>query len=209
MSAGFNISYSSTDAKRLLLCLLAFEVLLAAIYCAIRVIAPDLRWGPLVTIFDVDQEMSIPTWFSSVQIFIVALLVIILARTDRRIGLGFFILGLGLIFLSMDESSAIHEKIIEIAKNLNIGWLLFLTLDGNHKAWAIPYALIGIPVLLVTSRALLHVMSNFQEEASIVLIGGIMVVVGAVGLEIVSLPTSAANPTIGLSQAKNFWRWRA
>ena len=66
--AKFQVSYSQDDAKHLLIFLLGFEILLVLGFCIVWIIAPDLKWGPISLFLDVDREVSIPTWFSTVQL---------------------------------------------------------------------------------------------------------------------------------------------
>jgi hypothetical protein len=64
-------------------------------------------------VFDVDEEQSVPTWFSTIQLFIAALLVAAIgwiSRVERRRHAGYW-LALAVLFLalSMDEAAGFHE----------------------------------------------------------------------------------------------------
>lgn len=195
--AKFDFSYSPDDAKRLLFFLLGVEVLLVFGYCVVWIIAPGFRWGPISLLLDVDRESSIPTWFSAIQLFAVGLLLILQARAAKELKIYLFILGIGFVFLSMDEAVAIHEKMIESAKKLDLQWFLRLTFMGNHRAWMVPYVLVGVGVLLAGYRSVLFIWRNFHREAVLVAIGLALFVLGGIGFEILSFefqaPGSEAN----------------
>ena len=77
----FRFSYSAGDAKNLVAILLGVELLLVFAYILTHIIAPGPSLGPLRNFLDVDREVSIPTWFSSVQLF--ALGVVLLLQATR------------------------------------------------------------------------------------------------------------------------------
>jgi hypothetical protein len=189
----FQISYSPDDAKHLLLFLFGFEVLLILGYCIVWIIAPGLEWGPISLFLDVDREVSIPTWFSAIQLFAIGLLLILQARETKQLRFYLFILGLGFMLLSMDESAAIHEKIIDSAKRLDVQWLLRLTFMGSHKAWMVPYVLVGLAVLLASYRPVLFIWRNFRREAALVAIGLVLFGIGGIALEILSFEFEEAS----------------
>lgn len=65
----FRFSYSAADARSLLAILLGIELVLVSAYVLTHIIAPGPSLGPLRNFLDVDRAVSIPTWFSSVQLF--------------------------------------------------------------------------------------------------------------------------------------------
>ncbi|MGH7844429.1 MAG: hypothetical protein ACREQW_04560 [Candidatus Binatia bacterium] len=196
MSSGFkfHISYSEADAKRVLFFLLGLDMFFVMSYCLVRIILPEFRWGPIPVLLDVDRETSIPTWFSSLQLFAVGLLLILIARSAKQLKAYLFLLGLGFMFLSMDETAAVHEKITDSARRLNLEWLLPLTFTGNHGAWIIPYIVIGLALVLVGYRPLFLIWSNFRREAMFVAIGMALFGIGGIGLEILSFYFESASP---------------
>jgi hypothetical protein len=187
----FQISYSPDDAKCLLLFLLGFEALLVLGFCTVWIIAPGFKWGPISLFLDVDREVSIPTWFSAIQLFAIGLLLILQARAAKQLRIYLFILGLGFMFLSMDESAAIHEKIIDSVKRLDVQWLLRLTFMGSHRAWMVPYVLVGLVVLVAGYRPVGFVWRNFRREALWVAMGLAFFGIGGIGLEIFSSQTDS------------------
>jgi hypothetical protein len=188
----FQISYSPDDAKHLLLFLLGFEVLLVLGFCIVWIIAPGFKWGPISPLLDVDREASIPTWFSTIQLFAIGLLLLVQAKAAKQLRIYLFILGLGFLFLSVDEAAAIHEKVIDAAKRLKAGWLLRLTFNGSHGAWMVPYVFVGLVSLFVGYRPLLFIWRSFRREAALVAIGLVLFGLGGIGLEILSFEFEGA-----------------
>jgi hypothetical protein len=182
-NAKFDLSYTADDARRLLFFLLSAEALLVIGYCIVWIIAPGFKWGPISSLLDLDRESSIPTWFSSMQLFAVGLVLILQARVAKDLKIYLFVLGIGFFFLSMDEAAAIHEKLIEVAKKLDLQWFLRLTFMGNHRAWMVPYVLVGVAVLLAGYRSVLLIWRNFHREALWVAFGLAIFLLGGIGLE--------------------------
>lgn len=178
------LGYSSADAKRLLIFLLAFETLLVFNYCVVHILAPDFKWGPLMLFVDMNRESAIPTWFSTVQLFAIAVLLLFLAQAAKQLRRYLIVFGLGFMFLSMDEAAVIHEKIIDSAKRLDWQWLLSLTFGGSHQAWMIPYLVLALIVILICYRFFILAWQSFRQEALIVAAGLALFGVGGIGLEL-------------------------
>jgi hypothetical protein len=182
----FELSYSAADAKRVLVLLLACEILLVFSYCVVHIFAPGVKWGPIKLFVDVDREAAIPTWLSTVQLFAIGILFLLHAVAAKQLRLYFIIFGLGFLFLSMDEAAVIHEKIIDSAKRVEWQWLLFLTLKGSHKAWMIPYVATGVLALGVSYRFLLFLWRNARRESILFVIGIAIFCIGGIGLELLA-----------------------
>lgn len=96
------------------LVLFAIDVLLAVAYLGDRLLGRP--FGPIVTrLIDLNAERNIPTWFSSMQLFLVGMLFLVLAcvLTERKVRGGiplFFLLALTFFGLSLDEFAGIHEE---------------------------------------------------------------------------------------------------
>lgn len=88
--------------------IIGLDLLLIAIYVVTNI------WGYTPRILDLNIEASIPTWFSSMKLFVLAqlfgLLVLILAQRDYLDAAPFLLLGLLALVLSMDEVATIHER---------------------------------------------------------------------------------------------------
>lgn len=182
-SAGdFRFSYSVAGAKLLLRILLGFEFLLVAGYILTHILAPDLTWRPIQRFLDVDREVSIPTWFSSIQLFAVGGVLLTQAKWAKQLKFSLVILGLGFLFLSMDEAAAIHDSMFRYAKNMKLEGL-----EGREfLAWMVPYVFIGLVGLLLAYRPVLFAWCNFRREFVWVALGGALFVGGGIGIEILT-----------------------
>ena len=77
----FRSTFTAKDAHRLLFGLILFELLLVAIY-----VGDSLLGSPISVIhmFDLDREATIPAWFSSVQLFLIGIIFLLVARQVGR-----------------------------------------------------------------------------------------------------------------------------
>jgi len=181
----FCFSYSATNAKSLLFILLGFEVLLTLGYILTHIIAPGPGWGPIPRFLDVDREVSVPTWFSSIQLFGVA--VVLLMQVPRAKELRFFLLllGIGFLFLSMDEAAGVHDSIRQSVQRLELRW--FQRTQGvPFLVWMVLYGCIGVIGLLTNYRSILILWRNFRREVVWVAVGGAVFVAGGIGGEVLS-----------------------
>ena len=142
--------------------------------------------GPIRLFVDVDREQSIPTWFSSVQLFTIATVLLLHARLSKQLRPYLILYGLGFMFLSMDEAAVIHEKIIDSAKRLQWNWLLWLTLNGSNKGWMMPYVVSGLITSLFSYRFFLLLWRNFCREVILVALGLGIFIAGGIALELLS-----------------------
>ena len=97
----------------------------------------------LLDIFSVNREESLPTWFSSINLFLAAVLlgwITLSKRLRQEKGSGYW-LGLSLIFLylSMDEGSAIHETTSGPLQDA----------FGSSGFFEFGWLILGIPLVLI------------------------------------------------------------
>jgi len=178
----FRIIYSSGVAKRVLVTLLGFEALLISGYCMMHIVAPGPHWGPLAVLLNVDREVSIPTWFSSMQLVAVGFLLLVEARDSNELRFFLTIVGLGFIFLSVDESAVIHEKLVDSARRSSVRWLS----DWSYVVWMVAYLAIGLLIVLVGYRPLLVIWRKYRRETIWIAGGMAIFVIGAMGFEVLS-----------------------
>ncbi len=173
-------SYSAAEARTLLLILLGIELLLVSAYILTHIIAPGPSLGPLRNFLDVDREVSIPTWFSSIQLFAVGAVLLPLARRSKPLSAFLVLVALGFVFLSMDEAAAIHDKIYRSAQRLKLPLL-----EGvEYLIWMAAYLLVGMISLLIGYRPVLFVWNHHRREGVWIAAGGAIFVVGGIGIEI-------------------------
>lgn len=173
------------DLKKIFCGLIFLELMLVIAYIVdIMLGSPSWVINKLV---DLDDEGSVATWFSSIQLFLVGLLLIIRSSGNREIitlpsATFFCILGLGFIFLSVDEAAAIHEKMSTVLKQAEF----MPRFKGEHGIWIYIYGLVALFFLVVTLRNFIALWKHYRRAALIMFIGLVTFVTGAVVLEIVS-----------------------
>lgn len=135
--------------------------------------------------FYLDKEANIPTWFSSSQLLLIAIIVLIAAFADdaeSKPSRWFFILiAFGFIFLSVDEAAFLHEQFSMRLKKLD--WMP--RFSGDHGSWIVMYAAAGIAVILANLHNILACANRYRKETMVAGLGGAILVSGAVGAEIV------------------------
>jgi hypothetical protein len=124
-------------------------------------------FGRLRSVFNLDREHTIPTWYSSMQWFCAAVLFALFAvygyRSRLRGWLPVAAIALLCLACSVDEITAIHEFLGMISDRLFQGGSRQGTALWNTGMW--PFV-IGIPVLIVVT-VLVHVMRQvFAATAS-------------------------------------------
>lgn len=186
--AYFKLEIDKQTCKSFFLILLGLGVLLFLAYIVMFVVGRGVNWGPIDSLFDMDSDRSLPSWFSTVQLFILgAVFLLSCWQSKWRGGFSVFLLALGaaFVFLSIDEGVGIHENITAVAKKNQIDWLLVFSFKGQHGVWIAVYAVLGILFLFATYRHLLRLWREFPEVMRLFLIGGLILGLGAVGLEII------------------------
>ncbi len=132
----------------------------------------------LVRLFDFNGEQNVPALFSSVMLLFCAGLLGVVAAVQIRLGKHYGEwLGMALlfVFLGVDESTSIHERLSEPIRNaLDTGGVLYF-------AWVIPYGILAALVLLLSFRLLADLAPRLRL---LVMLSGAIYVGGAVGLEL-------------------------
>ena len=176
MSTKYEIAFNAQDAKKLFFGLILVEM------CLVLLFFSDWKRGT----FDLDGEANIPTWFSSIQLFLIG--AVFLPMTRRQEAHHIFrplllsIVGAGFIFLSLDEAARIHETITRSLRHVE--WIP--RFKGDHGIWVAFYLTIGSGIALASWRDGLA-MWRFSRSAALAMITGIGVyVLGGVGLEVIS-----------------------
>jgi hypothetical protein len=131
----------------------------------------------LVSLFDFNTEMNIPSFYSSVALLISCVLLFLIAQINQKTNSPYYSwLGLSIIFLflSIDEISSIHEGFGRHVKQL------ISTSGFLYYSWVIPYTIAVIIFFLVYIRFLLSL--SLKIRTLFICSGGIFLT-GAVGFE--------------------------
>ena len=172
-------SISSKAASRTLLTIIA--VLIAA-HVAVTVAATEFGHDHLMGMgkfLDVNQESSLPTWYSIVQLATAAGLLSLIAAAKRRKGDRFawywLVLSLGFFYLSLDEGAVLHERTERYMSQLvaSLGAAL-------HFAWVLLAGSAAVTALVLFIPFLRSLPPTFRRRF---LFAGICFLGGALGVE--------------------------
>jgi len=176
------VALSRRDVRSALALLLLIDLLLVLAYLLERSIGSPL-WL-LRRLADLDGEASVAAWFSSMQLCLVGLVVLLKARrpgTLAPVG-GVFLYGIAatFFFLSADEALSLHESITAGLKH--VSWLPRF---HGHGIW-IPIYLAAVLAFLFTSyRRVRFLWLHSQRQSAMVFGGFALFLLGAVGLEMI------------------------
>ena len=135
----------------------------------------------ILTLLDLNEERSLGTFYSVVELVACAVALFVLTFAARRRearwrGDALWWLGLGLLFVFMgaDEGLALHEVLMfQMRKALHASGLLYY-------AWVIPYTGLVVMVILLYARFLLRLPRGIAIRF---VVAGAVYVGGALGLE--------------------------
>jgi len=185
MDNGFKILLNKQDAGKILRLLIASEIFFLVVYVIMSIVAPQVKWGPFEPLFDLDNESSIPTWFSSAQLVVIATLLWAISRSYSRYR-WFYVLGaIVFLFLSIDETVQLHERLSMSANAYDIKALKSIMI-GEHGAWILPYILAGLIILFLARKPIIEIYRNHRKPFLYVLIGALVAAVGLIGIEVLS-----------------------
>ena len=193
------IHYTDAQARRAVYWVVAIDCAFALAYIVIHIWQPELPWGPLRPLFDLDREISLPTWFSVVKLFAVSAVLFLAALNNRQkeylSTFPLMVAGLIFVWLSADEGAQIHENITYMARHFGQEWMLF---SGEYGAWMIVYAALGLLGMALGVKHLIALWRHYNFVAQVGLTGAAIFVIGAVGFEIASFPLRESEATLTL-----------
>jgi hypothetical protein len=144
-------------------------------------------FGKLTALLDLDGESNLPTWYSSIQLFVVAVLLGFFAyRTFEKSRISSWLLSLlPLVFvvLSIDEVAEIHEWLGKKSDVLLPGGTRGNTPFGETGIWMF---LIGIPFLAFMVFLIRSVRVYFRNKPGVLrkfVLGMLIFVGGAAGMD--------------------------
>jgi hypothetical protein len=177
------VNFSTRFGSKLFSWLIAFEIGFLLIFLIGAAFGPI---GGMQGLFNLDREANLPTWFSSTQLFVIGAIFLLMSYQGRgsyHLSPKFLLLaGMGFVLLSADEAASFHEEITAQLKN--IAWVP--RFKGNHGIWILFYSGIGLMVGLAIYQELWAMWQHYRHEAALLGLGFVTLLVGAVGLEIVS-----------------------
>lgn len=173
-----SISLAPRDVTRTVFVLFGLEFCFWALY-----VSPH-PFNSLALWFDLDREASIPTWFSSMQLFVTGSVAAYIASARRREkGSGrqaWRLIACLFFYLSMDEVGTIHEVIGDLVmRHAHVAALKTISM-----AWLAAFAPV---VVLVTAFCIRFLIRNFAKSPRLMAWGfiGLGLWVSALGCEMV------------------------
>ena len=133
-----NIKISPPNSLIVLLCMVGFLVLtnIAGIVAKFA-FGQESLFG-LIGLFDLHSERNIPTLFSSLQLILAGLLLLLIGSKHQSNGekyIAWIVLAAIFLFLAIDETAVIHERLGDPMRTvLNPGGLFYFP-------WVIPYGI--------------------------------------------------------------------
>ena len=157
---------------------------------AIAFVLVEAAGRTFMSLFDLDSDASLPTWYSSIKLFLIASLVGLyaLSRFDRGRPRSWILLAFPIVFLLMsaDEVVMVHEQ---IGRKLDV----LLPSGAREKSWfrasGIWMIVIGLPFLFGFLCLLWLSLPYFEQTRSALAklgIGMLLLLLGALGVETLS-----------------------
>jgi len=180
---------------KIILSLIAIELLFLGIYI-IDYLSGHPYWQ-LCELFDLDREFTIPAWFSTIQLFMIGLIALAIRGQRNFIAppsnAAMTVFGLGFIYLSIDEASAIHEKLTyAFYNNPYVPYF-----NGMHGIWIVVYGSIAILLILIFRKSIVAVWQTYRRESILFVVGMIIYLAGAGGAETITyFQIDKSNPMV-------------
>lgn len=140
--------------------------------------------------FDLDEELTIPAWYSSIVLVACGMLVLAISRLAKQSGsrdvLRWTLLGVAFVGMGLDEAVGLHERLIDPLREA-------FQLSGIfHFAWVVPALFIVLGVAAYMTPLLFRL--PFRTAGLFLLAGGLYVG-GALGMEMVGGAVASAQGT--------------
>lgn len=143
LSWGLNSSQIRNRLVMLTLCLSAISIITEYLVEVVLALSTNVLLVDVLNLFSVNLEESIPTWYSTILLFVAAVLLTFIALVKFRELDGYrwqwLGLAVGFVYLSIDEGAGIHELFVDPLK------LAFNPTGFFAFGWQI----VAIPVVLV------------------------------------------------------------
>lgn len=164
----------------------------------------DHSYGKLKVFLDLGSEGNLPTWFSSIQWFCVAVLLGIFAQRNFQISRkkSWLLVLLPLVFLalSLDEVAQIHEWLGGMSDKYLPGASRQNTMFSHTGIWMF---VIGVPFVGLFIVLILTIRTYFSRNFSVLVkitLGMSVMLAGSIGIETLSnfIASNSVKATIGV-----------
>ena len=168
------------------------KVIVVALLCELALVgvywfdvATTGHFQTLHALFDLDSEGNIPAWFSSSQLFCVAIAFWSCAlrkgRSGRPSKLFFALAGVACVYASSDETAQIHERVTALMGQRYVDWLPIYAANNFLLVMVAIAVLLTICQFLVDD--LLLMWNNYRRVALLGIVGITIALTGGMGVE--------------------------
>lgn len=133
----------------------------------------------LIHLFDMNSEMNIPTFYSSLALLASSILLLLTASFNRKNSLLAYpwaLLGIIFLILSLDEILELHEHFVRLTQDL------FELTGWGTAYWIIPYGTATIILFLILFKFLKQLP---RKTSFLFILSGFIFLFGAIGIEII------------------------
>ena len=182
--------------SRIFLTALSCELILVALYWLD--IATGYSFQLLHGLFDLDSEGNIPAWFSSSQLFAVAISYFSCARrkgTESRPSRVLFILaGIAALYVSSDETAQIHERVHAVIGARYIDWVPPFIVQNFFFVMVFVAVLVSIGQVL--SKDLLSLWTHHRRIVILTFVGVAIGLTGGMVVESIGYQIPPTHPIL-------------
>lgn len=176
---------------------LAADALVVGLYVLVAATVPVRE--VLFFMFDLNQEANFPSWYSSVQLLLVAIAMLALASplfrdvpevsALRRLWL---VLGCGFVYLSADEGAVVHERASQILVQRQAAFASVLRALGmtaklrGGGVWIAVYAVVGLALVALLAPTIRPTLRTWPRQSLLFFAGFGLLFAGGIVVEGVS-----------------------
>ena len=152
-------------------------------------VVDDWDYWELVGLFDMDSEISLFSWYSAtILLFVPAVLLFYIGWIKRKAGeklsWGWFLASAMFLFISIDDSAMIHEKISTLNR---LSGLQDVLNSINPYLFAWSWWVVYLPIVAIFGVILIRWYISLPHCTKIIIAAAIFLVVGGqVGMEMIS-----------------------
>ena len=165
---------------KLLSIIIATLILLSTLGKGLQLYVDNKFVDFFVQLFYLDNEMSVPTFYSACALMLSGLILSLIALKKKDLQekyLSWLGLGLLFMFLSIDEICVIHEHLSGIVQKS------YKTTGFLYFGWVIPY---GILILVLGTTYFKFVMALQPKVRYYMILSGAIFIMGSVGVEMIT-----------------------
>jgi hypothetical protein len=172
-----NIKVTPSVILRYLLMIISFLVIADVAGAILKLTFNEHSLNNLFRLFDLDIEVSIPTFYQAVTLLISSMLLLYIARIRRNVKneyLYWLWLALVFLYLSLDEAALIHEMLMGVFRRT-------FQLSGLfYYGWVVPY---GMVMIIGTTLYLRFLMRLPRRTLFLFILSGAVYITGAMVIE--------------------------